>query len=79
MNDLYLLAGALAVSVSINPGSHAADRPPSGPWKLGTPIVTYWCGPSLTEVTAHQMTEGGWNLVWCGEKELEVAHRHGLR
>jgi hypothetical protein len=25
------------------------------------------------------MTEGGWNLVWCAEKELDVAQRHGLR
>jgi hypothetical protein len=25
------------------------------------------------------MTEGGWNLVWCTEKELDVAQRHGLR
>jgi hypothetical protein len=25
------------------------------------------------------MSEGGWNLVWCGEKELDVAQRHGLR
>jgi hypothetical protein len=26
------------------------------------------------------MVEGGFNLVWCGsEKELDVAHRHGLR
>ena len=26
------------------------------------------------------MAEGGFNLVWCGsEKELDVAHRHGLR
>ena len=25
------------------------------------------------------MAEGGWNLVWCGEKELDVAQRHGLR
>jgi hypothetical protein len=25
------------------------------------------------------MAEGGWNLVWCGEKGLDVAQRHGLR
>jgi hypothetical protein len=25
------------------------------------------------------MAEGGWNLVWCGEKELDVAQKHGLR
>jgi len=49
-------------------------------WQVGTPIVTYWCGPSLTDAVAQQMAEGGFNLVWCGsEKELDVAHRHGLR
>jgi hypothetical protein len=25
------------------------------------------------------MAAGGFNLVWCTEKELDVAHRHGLR
>ena len=25
------------------------------------------------------MSEGGWNLAWCNEKELDVAQRHGLR
>jgi hypothetical protein len=25
------------------------------------------------------MAGGGFNLVWCGEKELDVAQRHGLR
>ena len=48
-------------------------------WKINTPIVTYWAGPPLTDVVARQMAEGGWNLVWCGEKELDVAQRHGLR
>ena len=48
-------------------------------WQVGTPIVTYWAGPSLSDATAEQMAEGGWNLVWCTEKELDVAHRHGLR
>ena len=41
--------------------------------------MTYWAGPPLTDVVARQMAEGGWNLVWCGEKELDVAQRHGLR
>ncbi len=48
-------------------------------WKIGKPIVTYWAGPSMTDATAQQMAEGGWNLVWCGEKDLDTAHRHGLR
>jgi len=50
------------------------------PWQVGTPIATYWAGPPLTDVVAQQMVEGGFNLVWCGsEKELDIAHRHGLR
>jgi len=49
-------------------------------WQVGAPIATYWAGPSLTDAVAQQMAEGGFNLVWCGsEKELDVAHRHGLR
>jgi hypothetical protein len=48
-------------------------------WRVGEPIVTYWCGPTLTDATASQMAEGGFNLVWCGEKELDIAARHGLR
>lgn len=48
-------------------------------WQVGTPIVTYWAGPNLTDPVARQMAEGGWNLVWCTEAELDVAARHGLR
>lgn len=48
-------------------------------WKVGTPIVTYWAGPAMTDAAARQLADGGWNLVWCGEAELDVAQRHGLR
>ena len=48
-------------------------------WKLGAPIVTYWAGPALTDAVAEQMADGGWNLAWCAEKDLDVARRHGLR
>lgn len=51
----------------------------AGTWKVGTPIVTYWAGPSMSEATATQMAEGGWNVVWCGEKDLDLVRRHGLR
>jgi hypothetical protein len=54
-------------------------KPPISTWKVGTPIVTYWAGPPLTDRVAKQMAEGGWNVVWCSEKELDVAQRHGLR
>jgi hypothetical protein len=59
----------------------AADAPsrPVSTWKVGTPIVTYWAGPPLTDAVARQMAEGGWNLAWCSEKELDIAGRHGLR
>ena len=56
-----------------------ANSAPMAPWQVGTPIVTYWCGPALTDAVATQMAEGGWNLVWCGEKEMDLAQRHGLR
>ena len=40
------------------------------PWSVGEPIVTYWAGPELTDAAAQQMSEGGWNVVWCGERTL---------
>ena len=55
-----------------------ADEPAKS-WQVGTPIVTYWAGPPLTDKTAQQMTQGGWNLVWCTENELDVAARHSVR
>ena len=64
------------------PWMQAAEAEPAATvsWQVGTPIVTYWAGPSLTDAVAQQMAEGGFNLVWCGnEKELDVAGRHGLR
>jgi hypothetical protein len=67
----------VAFIVTVAPLSVAAGRDVS--WKINTPIVTYWAGPPLTDSVARQMAEGGWNLVWCGEKELDVAQRHGLR
>lgn len=48
-------------------------------WRVGTPIATYWAGPPLTEAAARQMAEGGWNVVWCQESELDTAQRFGLR
>src|SRR6266404_1887285 len=63
--------------VAVTTAAEAADR--ESTWKIGTPIVTYWAGPPLTDTGARQRAEGDWNLVWCGEKELDVAQRHGLR
>lgn len=58
--------------------SFGSDGGPASSWKIGTPIVTYWAGPTLTDSAAKQMADGGWNLVWCGEKQLDIAQRHGL-
>ena len=70
---LVLNAAAQAAAAS------DAEQRNVGPWKVGTPIVTYWAGPPLTDAVARQMAEAGFNLVWCNEQELDVAHRHGLR
>ncbi|HOA52014.1 MAG TPA: hypothetical protein PKI05_07135, partial [Thermogutta sp.] len=51
----------------------------AGRWHVGKPIVTYWAGPPLTEAVAAQLAEGGWNVVWGTEKDLETAAKHGLR
>ncbi|HOY60034.1 MAG TPA: hypothetical protein PK640_18095 [Verrucomicrobiota bacterium] len=69
-----LAACALALLIS-----DASLRGADSSWNVGTPIVTYWAGPPMTDSVARQMKEGGWNLVWCAEKELDVAQRHGLR
>ncbi len=71
---LFLLAQAPWICVA------GAQTAAAVPWQVGTPIATYWAGPSLTDAVAQQMAEGGFNLVWCGsEKELDIAHGHGLR
>jgi hypothetical protein len=76
----HLLAGALALLLSLPAGSQADDKSPPNLWKIGTPIVAYWAGPPMTDATAQQMAEGGWNLVWCTSgQELDTAQRHGLR
>jgi hypothetical protein len=71
----------LLVAYVIARAATAAEPQPRNPsdWKVGTPIVTYWAGPPMTDKVARQMAEGGFNLVWCSEKELDVAERHGLR
>ncbi len=48
-------------------------------WQVGTPIVTYWAGPPMSDAVTRQMSQGGWNLVWCGEKDLDMALKAGVR
>lgn len=62
-------------------GGNEADRER---WGIGAPIVTYWAGPGfvstpMTDSAAQLLKEGGWNVVWCREKELGVVGKHGLR
>ena len=77
---LLCAAFLLCLAASLVP-SLAADKEaaPMKHWQVGTPIVTYWAGPAMTDAVAKQMADGGFNLVWCTEKELDVAQRHGLR
>src|SRR5215471_10936501 len=70
-----LLLGFLAGCASPEPSRTAASEH----WSIGVPIVTYWAGPSMTDATAKQMADGGWNLVWCNEAELDTVQRHDLR
>lgn len=74
-----------APGVSGDDGKTSQKANPAGEaWKIGAPIVTYWAGPGfrstpVTEADAKQLKEGGWNLVWCREKELDLVGKHGLR
>ena len=74
---LRSLLGLLLISPGVLSMFAATSAHPK--WHVGKPIITYWAGPPMTDTTAQQMAEGGWNLVWCAEKELDVAQRHGLR
>ena len=80
MMKLPFLAAIALAAIPLSAHSHAADA-----WRVGDPIVSYWAGPGspglaeLNDAAATQLAEGGWNLVWCRERELDVAQRHGLR
>jgi len=80
MRTEFTIVLLLVVQQIAQPAPAAEPGPKdAGAWQVGTPIVTYWAGPPMTDAVARQMAEGGFNLVWCAEKELDVAHRHGLR
>ncbi|MCX7600233.1 MAG: hypothetical protein N2512_15400 [Armatimonadetes bacterium] len=76
MFSVHALAASALLSVAMASRSSTGDQQR---WCIGTPIVTYWAGPPMTDAIAEQMAAGGFNVVWCSEKELDVAHRHGLR
>jgi hypothetical protein len=52
---------------------------PAKPWSVGEPIVTYWAGPPMSEAACEQMVDGGFNVVWCNEKDLDLLAKHKLR
>ncbi|PIY48044.1 MAG: hypothetical protein COZ06_17365 [Armatimonadetes bacterium CG_4_10_14_3_um_filter_66_18] len=73
------MAVGLFSSIPASNRAVSAGEAPSR-WTMGKPIVTYWAGPMpMTEAAAQQMAEGGWNLIWCREPELEVVQHQGLR
>jgi hypothetical protein len=75
----HLVTAALGALLAMGPAARAAEASAASVWRVGQPIVTYWAGPPMTDAAASQMAEGGWNLVWCGEQDLDLVHRHGLR
>jgi len=74
ITSLLIFSAATAAAAAAE-----AEVKDTAAWQVRTPIVTYWAGPRLTDAVARQMKAGGWNLVWCTEKELDLAQRHGLR
>lgn len=51
-----------------------------GRWQIGTPITTYWAGPAITDVTAKQIADGGFNLAClCPEQDLATLSKYGLQ
>jgi len=72
------IAGVILGSLVFNAGCASVAKPPVR-WQVGEPIATYYAGPAITDPVARQMKEGGFNLVWCSEQEMDTARRHGLR
>ncbi len=59
-------------------------------WDPGEPVTTYWFGPgcpgtnsislAMTDASAKQLKDGGFNTVWARTpEELDIAAKHGLR
>lgn len=74
-----ILMALLACAVGRPTAAADAEPGKQRAWSVGQPIVTYWAGPPMTDKVASQMADGGFNVVWCSEDELDVAQRHGLR
>lgn len=68
------------LAVALLSGLVGTPGPVFSAWTVGKPIVSYWCGPALTNANAEQMASGGWNLVWAKNlAEFDQAEAHGLR
>ncbi len=65
-------------TLSLASFSPAQENQPSR-WKMGTPLVTYFAGPPMTDASAKQIADGGFNLVWTPEPGLTKAQQYGLR
>src|SRR4051812_1626227 len=66
----------------VTAAEQAADARPAAAaavWTVGTPVVTYWAGPPMSEAGCRQMTDAGCNVVGCNEKALDLPQKHGLR
>lgn len=74
MRELAVVCALLLTYVLTTEGRCAEST-----WKIGTPIVTYYAGPAMTDAVAQQMAEGGLNVVWCGRDQLDMMQRHHLR
>jgi len=77
LRGFLILTGMVAFLVQDLSAETAAEE--NIRWQVGTPIVTYWAGPPLTDTVAAQLAEGGWNVVWAREHELDIAAKYGLR
>ena len=82
---LRALLSVFAATAIFTPATGFSAAGAAEVWKIGDPIVSYWAGPGfpgggpLDDTAAIQLREGGWNVVWCHENELDTAQRHGLR
>lgn len=91
MKRFFLFFSCVVIIFAVVEASLGENKEPQGAkeadartWKIGAPIVTYWAGPGfistpMTESAAQQLSEGGWNVAWCREKELDLVGKHGLR
>ena len=49
-------------------------------FQIGTPIVSYWAGPPMSDKFAAELAAGGWNLAWgLTYHDLDIMHKHNLR